>query len=252
MSFNVGAQAYGRFMGRYSEQLAVPFAGLAKPMPGQRALDVGCGPGALTQQLVTSLGSQAVTAIDPSASFVEAVRVRLPEVDVRQGSAEDLPFADNSFDLALAQLVVHFMADPVAGIAEMARVTRPGGVVGACVWDYGGGRSPLSAFWQAVAELDPTAPGESQLPGAREGHLATLFENADMPSVQSGSLAVRVNFENFAQWWEPFTLGVGPSGDYTARLDDRGREELRARCAEILPAGSFEINAVAWTALASV
>jgi SAM-dependent methyltransferase len=252
VSFNVGAQAYGRFMGRYSEQLAVPFATLAKPMPGQRALDVGCGPGALTQRLVTSLGSQAVTAIDPSGSFVEAVRVRLPEVDVRQGSAEELPFADGSFDLALAQLVVHFMTDPVAGIAEMARVTRPKGVVGACVWDYAGGRSPLSAFWQAVADLDPAAPDESQLPGAREGHLATLFENAGMPSVQSGTLAVRVSFENFEQWWEPCTLGVGPAGDYTARLDNRSRDGLRARCAEILPAGPFEIHAVAWTALASV
>ncbi len=249
MSFDVGADAYGRFMGRYSEQLAVRFADLARPLPGWRALDVGCGPGALTAQLVTTLTSDAVAAVDPSASFVEAARARLPGADVRHAPAEELPFADDSFDLALAQLVVHFMADPVAGIAEMVRVTRPGGVVGACVWDYAGGRSPLSAFWQAVAELDPAAPDESGLAGAREGHLVELFENAGTRSVRSSTLTVQVHFDDFEQWWEPCTLGVGPAGDYTARLDDLGRNELRARCAEILPSGPFEIQAVAWAAI---
>ena len=138
MTFDVTAAAYAAFMGRWSQPLALGFADLAGVRGGQRALDVGCGPGALTEQLVARLGSAAVAAIDPSASFVAATRERFPDVDARSGSAEELPFADDAFDLALAQLVVHFMADPVRGLAEMARVTRPGGLVAACVWDHGG------------------------------------------------------------------------------------------------------------------
>src|SRR5687768_1021997 len=157
MSFNVSADAYARFMGQFSEPLATHFVEYAGVRAGQRALDVGCGPGALTAPLVDRLGADAVAAIDPSAPFVEAARERFPGVDVRSGAAENLPFSDNEFDLTLAQLVVHFMADPVAGLREMGRVTRPGGVVAACVWDHAGDGGPLSAFWQAVRETDPLA-----------------------------------------------------------------------------------------------
>ncbi len=136
VSFDVAADAYDRFMGRYSQLLSPQMADLAGVRPGQRVLDVGCGPGALTAELVTRLGPEGVGAVDPSEPFVAAARARHPGVDVSQASAEELPFADGSFDAALAQLVVHFMKDPVAGLAEMARVTRPGGVVAACVWDH--------------------------------------------------------------------------------------------------------------------
>ena len=139
---------------------------------GQRLLDVGCGPGALTAELVNRAGPDAVSAVEPSASFAAAARERLPGVDIRQAAAERLPFGDAAFDAVLAQLVVHFMADPVAGLREMGRVTRPGGMVAACVWDHAGGRGPLSAFWRAVRELDPGADDESNLAGVREGHLA--------------------------------------------------------------------------------
>src|ERR1700729_1943675 len=135
-------------MGRYSEPLAVQFADLAGIGRGQRVLDVGCGPGALTAELVSRAGADAVSAVEPSASFAAAVRERLPGADIRLAAAERLPFATDIFDAALAQLVVHFMADPVAGLREMARVTRPGGVVAACVWDHAGGRGPLAAFWR--------------------------------------------------------------------------------------------------------
>ena len=138
MSFDVSADAYMRFIGRYSEPLAVLFADLAEVGPGQRVLDVGCGPGALTAELVRRAGARAVSAVEPSGSFVAAVRERLPGVDVRQSAAERLPFADDAFDAAMAQLVVHFMADPVLGLREMGRVTRPGGAVAACVWDHAG------------------------------------------------------------------------------------------------------------------
>ena len=163
-------------MGRYSEPLAPQFADLAGIADGQRVLDVGCGPGALTAELVSRAGAEAVSAVEPSASFAAAARERLPGVDVRQAPAERLPFADGTFDAALAQLVVHFMADPVEGLREMARVTRPGGTVAACVWDHAGGRGPLAAFWSAVRQLDPAADDESGLAGVREGHLASLFD----------------------------------------------------------------------------
>src|ERR1700748_603437 len=175
MSFNVSADAYGQFIGRYAEQLSVQFADLAGAGPGQRLLDVGCGPGALTAELVRRAGADAVRAVEASGSFAASVRGRLPGVDIQVAKAEDLPFAADTFDTALAQLVVHFMADPVLGLREMRRVTRPGGTVAPCVWDHAGDRGPLSVFWSAVRAVDPGATDESGLAGAREGDLARLF-----------------------------------------------------------------------------
>ena len=250
MSFNVSADSYLRFMGQYSEPLAAQFADLAGARGGQRLLDVGCGPGALTAELANRVGPDAVSAVEPSASFVAAARERLPGVDIRQTAAERLPFGDAVFDSALAQLVVHFMADPVAGLQEMGRVTRPGGVVAACVWDHAGGRGPLSAFWRAVRELDPGADDESNLAGVREGHLAELFTQAGLDAVKVTTLTVQVRQAGFDSWWETFTLGVGPAGAYlTSLLADR-RDELRERCRRQLPEGPFEVSATAWAATA--
>ena len=164
MSFTVAADSYDRFMGRYSVPLAPQFADLADVVADQCVLDVGCGPGALTTELVRRLGSDGVAAVDPSEPFVAAARERHPGVRVERAPAEQLPFADEEFDAALAQLVVHFMADPVAGLAEMGRVTSEGGVVAASVWDHAGGQGPLSPYWDAVRELDPSAQDESKLP----------------------------------------------------------------------------------------
>jgi SAM-dependent methyltransferase len=252
MSFDVAPDAYGRFMGRYSEPLATRFAELAQPGSGQRALDVGCGPGALTAALVERLGGPSVAAVDPSESFVSAVRERLPGLDVRTASAEELPFPDETFDLALAQLVVQFMTDPEAGVREMARVTRPGGVVAACVWDHAGGLSPLATFWRAVRDLDPAVPDESDLPGARDGHLVELFARAGLNEATQSSITVRASFADVDAWWQPFTLGVGPAGAYVATLDPDRRESLRARCAELLPSGRFDVDATAWMASARI
>jgi SAM-dependent methyltransferase len=246
VSFDVSADAYGRFMGRYSEQLAARFADLAGVRSGQRVLDVGCGPGALAAQLVSRLGAAAVCAVDPSASFVAAVSERLPEVDVRLSAAEQLPFPDAMFDAALAQLVVHFMTDPVAGLREMARVTRPGGVVAACVWDHAGGRGPLTMFWQAVATVDPLAPDESGLAGVREGHLAELFAQAGLVGAQEATLTVLARHASFEEWWEPFTLGVGPAGSYLRSVPEERRHLVRERCRQILPEGPVEVSATVW------
>ena len=246
MSFDVGADAYLRFMGRYSEPLAALFADLAGIRRGWRVLDVGCGPGALTAELAGRAGADAVSAVEPSAPFAAAVRERLPGVDVRLAGAEQLPFPGAAFDAALAQLVVHFMADPVAGLREMGRVTRPGGVVAACVWDHAGGRGPLTAFWSAVRHLDPAAGDESGLAGVREGHLAQLFAQAGLGRIQAGTLTVRVRHDSFEQWWEPFTLGVGPAGTYVASLTPDHQAALRERCRGLLPAGPIDITATAW------
>jgi SAM-dependent methyltransferase len=250
VSFNVSADSYLRFMGRYSEPLAAQFADLAGVRDGQRLLDVGCGPGALTAELVSQAGPEAVSAVEPSGSFAAAARERLPGVDIRQAGAERLPFGDAAFDAALAQLVVHFMADPVAGLREMGRVTRPGGVVAACVWDHAGGRGPLSAFWRAVRELDPGADDESNLAGVREGHLAELFAQAGLGAAQVTTLTVRVRQPGFESWWETFTLGVGPAGAYLTSLPADRRDELRERCRRQLPVGPFEVSATAWAATA--
>ena len=252
MAFAVPADAYDRFMGRYSVPLAPAFADFAGVLDGQRVLDVGCGPGALAAELVWRLGVAAVSAADPSEPFVAAARERHPGVDVRRAPAEELPFDARAFDAALAQLVVHFMNDPVAGLREMARVTREGGVVAACVWDLAGGRGPISPFWEAAHALDTEVLDESRLAGAREGHLAELFEAAGLDELEATTLSVSLEHPSFEDWWEPFTLGVGPAGAYAARLDAERQARLRERCRELLPEPPFVLTSSAWAVRALV
>lgn len=247
MTFEVAADSYARFMGRYSEPLADRFVELVGVTSGMRAIDVGCGPGVLTSRLAERLGADHVAAVDPSPPFVQAARERCPGVDVRQGTAEQLPYDDGAFDVAMANLVVHFMADPVAGLREMGRV---GGLVGATVWNHATAAGPLSTFWQAAKDLDPGVADEATLPGTGEGDLGGLARAAGLRDVVEGTLTVTVPYSSFEEWWEPYTLGVGPAGDHVARLDDAGRDALRKRCAELLPDGPFEIAATAWSVVA--
>jgi SAM-dependent methyltransferase len=248
VSFTVAAEAYDRYMGRYSAQLSPQFAELAGVRDGQRVLDVGCGPGALTAELVKRVGPAAVAAVDPSEPFVAAARERHPDVSVERASAERLPFPDDAFDAALAQLVVHFMADPGAGVAEMRRVTRGDGVVAACVWDHAGGQGPLSAFWDVARELDPDVDDESRLVGAREGDLTGLFEAAGLRDVEETALSVNLEHPTFEEWWEPYTFGVGPAGAYVAKLDPERQARLREACRSALPDAPFVLTPRAWTA----
>lgn len=248
MSFDVAAEAYDRFMGRYSVQLAPQMADLAGVAPGQRVVDVGCGPGALTGELVKRVGAAGVAAVDPSAPFVAAAADRHPGVDVRLANAEALPFDDGVFDAALAQLVVHFMSDPVAGLGEMRRVTRPGGVVVACVWDHAGGQGPLGLFWRVARGRDAAVVDEEHLPGARAGHLGELFRASGLQHVEESTLDADLVHPTFHDWWGPFERGVGPAGSYVATLSPGGRDALRERCRAELGDGPFPIAARAWVA----
>jgi SAM-dependent methyltransferase len=242
------ADAYARFMGRFSEPLALKFFELIAPEAGSRVLDVGCGPGVLTSVLVERLGPEAVSAVDPSPPFVEAAHRRLPGVDIRVGNAEDLPYGDDSFDAALAQLVVNFMNDAVQGLREMGRVTRAGGTVAACLWDHAGGTGPLSHFWSTARRLDEDAVDESGMAGAQAGALPELLRQAGLVDVEDTRLDVTVSFASFDDWWEPYTRGVGPAGDYVAGLAPEAVSALAEACRAGLPDGSFELTVSALSA----
>jgi SAM-dependent methyltransferase len=252
VSFAVPADAYDRFMGRYSIPLASVFADFVGVAVGRRVLDVGCGPGALTSELVSRLGDQHVAAADPSVTFVDAVRRRHPSIELHWAAAERLPLPDDTFDAALAQLVVHFMNDPVGGLREMGRVTKPGGVIAACVWDFDEGGSPLSLFWNAARDLDTDAPGEANLPGTRRGHLAELLRDAGMTDIGEAVLSITVEHHSFQDWWDPFELGVGPVGSYLSTLASPARRRLMEHCCALLPTAPFAVTAVAWAARGSV
>jgi SAM-dependent methyltransferase len=248
MAYFGAADAYDGFIGRYSRFLSPQLADLAGVRAGQRALDVGCGPGALTAELVSRLGPAGVSAVDPSEPFVAAARERYPGVDILLASAERLPFPDGTFDAALAQLVVHFMTDPIGGIREMARVCRPDGVVAACVWDHAGAHGPLSLYWRAARSLDPDVDDESRLPGTRQGDLVALFQSAGLRKVEASVLWVSVEHETFDEWWAPFTQGVGPAGAYYASLSLERQAALREAARALAPEAPFTITAGAWAA----
>ncbi|HEY2203727.1 MAG TPA: class I SAM-dependent methyltransferase [Pseudonocardia sp.] len=248
-AFAVPAESYDRMIGRFLPTLAPAFADAAGITGGMRVLDVGCGPGGLTGELVRRVGADRVAAVDPSGPFVEACRQRLPEVDVRQGVAETLPFADGTFDAALASLVVGFMTDPVAGLREMARVTAPGGTVAACFWDYD--RMPsIQLFWAAAARIDPSAGDDRARPGGAAGELAALLREAGLRDVEPGEVRAGAGYADAEDWWSAFTLGVGPVGAYYKALPPERRNALRAECLALLGRadGAFTLEATAWFA----
>jgi SAM-dependent methyltransferase len=230
----------------------------AQVRPGQRALDVGCGSGALVAALAEALGPENVTGVDPSEPFVEATRAKVPGARVVVGSGESLPFDDGEFDATLSQLVVNFLADPEQGLAEMSRVTRPGGLVAGCVWDYAGEMTMLRAFWDAAAALDPegaTPRMEAHtMRFARPEELGELWQGAGLVEVDVSALVVEASYDDFEDLWSPFPTGVGPAGAYAASLDDEGRAGLRAEYARRLgePDGPFTLSARAWCAVGRV
>lgn len=256
---NLPAVAYDSFMGTYSALLSplfVDFAGLDTAATtdsgsngaGARVLDVGCGTGALVAELQSRLGPEAISAIDPSAAFVQAVRERYPRVDVRTASVESLPFADRSFDVTLAQLVLPVVTDPVAALEQMRRVTRGGGVVAANVWDFAGARSPFSLFWSAAREVEPRIPDESDQHGSREGSLHELFIAAGLHDVIEVPLEIGVEYGSFEEWFAPYAGGVGPAGRFYTSLEPARQDALHARCRARLPPAPFTVTSRAWAA----
>jgi SAM-dependent methyltransferase len=247
--FAVAGDAYDRFMGRYSRELAPRLIEFARIESAMNLLDVGCGPGALTERLAELVGSERVSAADPSEPFVAACAGRVPGADVRQADAEKLPWRDGTFDAALAQLVVNFMRDPHAGVAEMRRVVRPAGIVAACTWDYGDGMRMLRVFWDAARALDPNAPDESRTMRFRTSEeLEGLWRRVGLDDVETGPLVVETTYADFEDFWQPLTLGVGPAGSYCMSLEPKRREALRDQLFVSLgsPAGPFTLSARAW------
>lgn len=251
--FAVAADAYDRLMGRYLPTLGVAFADAASIESGQRALDVGCGPGGLTTELVRRLGAGDVAAIDPSPPFVAACRERHPGVDVREGAAEKLPWDTGTFDASLGSLIAGFLRDPAQAAGEMRRVTKPGGRVGLCFWEIE--RMPLiTTYWQAVFSVDPSAQGEAELFGRRQGQLAGLLADAGLTEVNESSLTTTARYADSDDWWSSFTGGAGPVGAQYAQMDDDQRARVRARGYELLgsPVGPFTLTAFAWCAVGCV
>jgi SAM-dependent methyltransferase len=248
--FAVAADKYDRFMGRYLPTLSVAFADAAGVQAGMSVLDVGSGPGGLTRELVARVGADAVAAIDPSSSFVEAARERFPDVDVREAGAEELPFEDDSFDAALACLVVPFMRDADAGAREMARVTKPGGVVAACMWDIDGGMTMLRVMREATRAAAPDAPLRKALRGTREGDLGELFRGQGLADVEEGVISASAEYADFDDWWNPFMYGIGPHAAHVAALGEEQQAAIRTACFELLgsPVGPFTLDARAWFA----
>jgi SAM-dependent methyltransferase len=249
--FEGDAAIYGRFVGRYAPQLSAALIAAAGVDAGERALDVGCGPGGLTSTLADRFGAENVAAIDPSSSFVAACRARVPGADVRQGAAEALPFDGDTFDVVLSQLVVNFMTDAAAGVGEMRRVAREGGCVASCVWDYAEGMTMMRAFWDGALDVDPDAPDEARtMRYCSEAELGELWRGAGLRDVATGALDVEASYEDYDDYWVPFTAGIGPAGAYCASLDGERRDALREAVFRRLgePQGPFTLTARAWYA----
>ena len=242
-------EAYDRHVGRYGAALSRAHIAAADVRAGGRVLDVGCGPGALTEALAETVGPERVAAVDPSASFVEVCRHRVPGADVRVGTAEQLPNFGTTFDVVMSQLVVNFMTDAVAGVQAMRGTARHRGLVTSCVWDYADAMTMLRVFWEAALQLDPAAPDEGKtMRYCSEDALGALWEQSGLHGVETGELVVEASYESFDDYWTPFPTGLGPSGAYCASLDPDRQDALRRACFRRLgePSEPFTLRARAW------
>jgi SAM-dependent methyltransferase len=240
--FSGSSDAYDRFMGPYSTQLRSRFADFAGVRAPQRALDVGAGTGALTEELVARLGEDNVAAAEPSADFAAALRARFPHVDVRKAPAEKLPWEADSFDSSLAQLVVIFVDDAPLATQELARVTRPGGVVGTCMWEVDG-----VEMMNPLREVRKRFQPEGSSPATEyrdEASLRSLFEGAGLRDVETTRLEVSVEYETVDELWEPAIHAGGPGGPAVDQFTPEQLVEGRAIFAEALgnPTGRYELK----------
>jgi SAM-dependent methyltransferase len=248
------ADAYERFIGRWSRRAADQFLAWLSLPAGATWVDVGCGTGALAGQIVARTDPARVTGVDPSAAFVEAARDRVaqPVAAFEVGQADRLPLGTGSADVVVSGLVLNFVPDVPAALDEAARVARPGGTVAAYVWDYAGRMELLRRFWDAAVELDPSAAELDEgrrFPIAAPAPLATAWVDAGLGEVLIAPLDVPTRFADFDDLWLPFTVPIGPAPGYVATLPPDHRDALRERMRSTLPIGpegTIDLIARAW------
>ncbi len=247
-------EAYEPYVGRWSRQVARQFlAWLAVP-PQRRWLDLGCGTGALSEIILSVASPIAVRGIDPSEGYVSYARqhVKDQRATFEVGDAQRLPFEPDSFDATVAGLVLNFLPDPARGVAEMRRVTQPGGSVAAYVWDYAGEMQIMRHFWDAAVALDPAAQERDEgrrFPLCHPEPLVELFQAAGLREVGARAIDVPTDFRDFDDYWTPFLGGQAPAPGYAMSLDEDHRAALRERIRQNLPVaadGSIHLSARAW------
>ena len=251
-----GGDAYERWVGRWSRLVARNFVDWLAVAPGRRWLDVGCGTGALSATVLGRADPATIVGIDPSADFLAHARDRVPDprASFAVGNAQALPLEDGSADVVVAGLVLNFVPDPAAGLAEMVRVVSPGGVVAAYVWDYAEGMQLMRHFFDAAIALDPAAVAEDEavrFPICRPEPLRQAFEAAGLASVEVRGIEVATVFASFDEYWTPFLSGVGAAPAFAMRMDEGHRNAIRDRLRATLPAepdGSIHLTARAWAA----
>lgn len=250
---------YEQYVGRWSRQVAPRFLAWLGVPAGRRWLDVGCGTGALSAAILDNCAPTSLTGVEPSQGFLDTARQRLgTRATLHRGDAQAIPLADTSIDATVSGLVLNFVPDAQAGVAEMARVTRGGGVIGAYVWDYAGRMELMRYFWDAVVALDPQSAKLDEglrFPLCRPEALAALFERTGLRDVRTAAIDVPTPFASFDDYWRPFLGGQGPAPAYAVSLDEPRRERLREHIRERMPAqadGSISLIARAWAVRATV
>ena len=227
------SEGYELYMGRWSRLLAPHYAAFAGVRDGERVLDVGTGTGSVAATLAASLPRSEIVGIDPSAAFIAyaAKNAKSPHLRIESGDAQALRFGDAAFDHVMSLLVINFVPDHEKAVSEMRRVTRAGGTVSACVWDYGDGMQSLRIFWDEAVGLDPAAlpKHERNMKLSRRGELAALWRKAGLQDVREEALVIDQAFSSFADYWGPFLTGTGPGGAYVKSLPDERRRQLETR-----------------------
>jgi len=248
------AEAYERFMGRWSRRLAPLFVQFADVRDGDAVLDVGCGTGVLALHVAAEAPSSRITGIEPSAAYSNFARTRAPATKVKfeVGDAQQLRFSDSSFDRTLSMLVINFIPDRAKALREMIRVTRPGGVVAAAVWDYAEGMEMLRIFWDEAVARDPSVASrdERHMPLSRKGELEAFWHENGLLDVEEQPLTIRLEFSSFDDFWTPFLAGQGPAGAHVASLSAAQRAGLQSRLRRRLlatgPDQPLTLTARAW------